>query len=218
VPASLSRISPFLAANSFSTVGEIDLPNPDGRLRPGMFVTVAVVHGESEPATQVPTSALWEDPASGVEGVFVAGRATPAEPAVDSSASAPASRSEAAPAPPIPPAGSRPGDVERTVVFRPVEVLAEGRGSAAVRGVEEGEWVVTVGQHLLRAEEPSTARVHASTWQNVLALEDLEHEDVLRAFLAKQRELARTIGARPPSKEDRLDGAAAPAPAGATAE
>jgi RND family efflux transporter MFP subunit len=194
VPASLSRISPFLAANSFSTVGEIDIANPDRRLRPGMFVTVDVVHGASDPATQVPTSALWEDPASGVEGVYVAGGAAPAEPAAAAPASGAAS-----------PTGQA---AERTVTFRPVEVLAESRGATAVRGVENGEWVVTVGQHLLRADEPATVRVHAGTWQDVLALEDLEREDVLRAFLAKQRELARTIGARPPSKDDRLDGAA----------
>jgi hypothetical protein len=70
-----------------------------------------------------------------------------------------------------------------------------------------------VGQHLLRASEPVAARVHPTSWEAVLALEELEREDVLRDFLDKQRELARTIGARPPSKEDRLDGAGAPAPA-----
>jgi multidrug efflux pump subunit AcrA (membrane-fusion protein) len=204
VPATLSRISPFLAASSFSTVGEIDIANPDGRLRPGMFVTVDVVHGATDPVTQVPTSALWEDPASGVEGVFVAGGDAPAEPSGD--------------APDRSPGATAGGVAERAVSFRPVEMLAEARGATGVSGVEEGEWVVIVGQHLLRADEPARARVHATTWQEVLALEDLKREDVLRDFLAKQRELARTIGARPPSKEDRLEGPAAVAPAGATTE
>jgi RND family efflux transporter MFP subunit len=203
LPASLSRISPFLGENNFSTVGEIDVANPEGRLRPGMFVTVDVLHGESDPTTQVPTSALWEDPASGLEGVFVA-TTPPADTAPDA-APAPAADAEAA-------------AVERTVSFRAVEVLAEGRGSTAVRGVEEGEWVVTVGQHLLRADEPAPARVHRSTWEDVLALEDLKREDVLRAFLAKQRELARTQGAKPPTKEDRLEGLAAPAPTDGTSD
>ena len=39
--ATLSRISPFLAAGSLSTVGEVDVANTGERLQPGMFVTVA---------------------------------------------------------------------------------------------------------------------------------------------------------------------------------
>ncbi len=46
-PATLSRISPFLAAGSFSTTGEIDVDNRDGRLLPGMFVTADIATGES---------------------------------------------------------------------------------------------------------------------------------------------------------------------------
>jgi RND family efflux transporter MFP subunit len=194
VPGKLARISPFLSAGSFSTVGEIDIANAGDRLRPGMFVTVDVLYGESDPATQVPSSALWEDPASGVEGVFVA---------VDAG-DRPAGTA----------ASGEPAGVERTVAFRAVEVLNEGRAAAAVRGIEEGDWVVTVGQHLLRADEPMTARVRATTWERVLDLEALQREDVLRDFLAKQREAARTVGARPPTMDERLSASkpAAPGP------
>ncbi|HVR28825.1 MAG TPA: efflux RND transporter periplasmic adaptor subunit [Thermoanaerobaculia bacterium] len=199
VPATLSRISPFLAAGTFSTVGEIDISNPEGLLRPGMFLTVDVLYGESAPAAQVPASALWEDPRSGVEGTFVvAGAAAAPEGAAGSDGTAGAS--------PDAGVGGELAGAERTVSFRAVDVLTEGRGSAAVDGLEEGEWVVTVGQHLLRVGEPMVARVHATTWERVLALEELQREDVLRDFLAKQREAARTLGARPPTKDEMLDG------------
>jgi HlyD family secretion protein len=46
--ARLSRISPFLHPVTHSTEAEIDMPNPDGILKPGMFVTVDVFYGESE--------------------------------------------------------------------------------------------------------------------------------------------------------------------------
>ena len=75
IAATLSRISPFLAPGSFSTTGEIDVDNRDGRLLPGMFVTADIATGESEQATLVPTSALWEDPRTGLLGVYVVERA-----------------------------------------------------------------------------------------------------------------------------------------------
>ncbi len=68
--AVLSRISPFLHPVTHSTDAEIDLKNPDGKLNPGMFVTVDIFYGESEQATIVPLSALYEDPESGLTGVY----------------------------------------------------------------------------------------------------------------------------------------------------
>src|SRR5690606_35031815 len=59
IVAEVSRISPFLAAGSFTAEVEIDVPNEDGRLLPGMFVTVDVYYGESDSATLVPASALY---------------------------------------------------------------------------------------------------------------------------------------------------------------
>jgi RND family efflux transporter MFP subunit len=207
VRATVSRISPFLAEGSFSTTAEIDIANPEGRLRPGMFVTVDVLYGESAAAAQVPTSALWEDPSSGVEGIFVADGGPPQAPSGGGVAGDGAAGEDG---------GTAGGGTERTVTFRPVDVVAQGRGAASVRGVEEGEWVVTVGQHLLRASEPSIARVHATTWDQILELEGLEREDVLRDFLAKQREAARTLGARPPAT-DAASKRAATRPAAASA-
>jgi RND family efflux transporter MFP subunit len=181
IEAILSRISPFLAAGSFSTIGEIDVRNPDRRLRPGMFVTVDLLYGESESATLVPTSALWEDPRSGVGGIFVA-----ALPPGEAGTGVGATLSEES------------YDVE----FRPVEVVADGRETAGVRGVEAGEWVVTVGQHLLRSDDTPRARVRRAQWDHVLELQGLQREDLLRGFLEKQQRLARRFGARPPTTDE----------------
>ena len=46
--AKVSRISPFLAAGSFTTTAEVEVDNPQGRLLPGMFVTADIATGESE--------------------------------------------------------------------------------------------------------------------------------------------------------------------------
>jgi len=209
IDASLSRISPFLEQGSFSTTGEIDVRNEGDRLRPGMFVTVDVLYGESERATLVPAAALWEDPRTGVEGVFVIdGDFSPA----------------AAPSAPATPAAdatrlSGLSDTAYAVAFRPVEVVAEGRGTLGVRGVDDGEWVVTVGQHLLSTEAatgddgPVTARVRPTTWDAVLELQGLQREDLLHGFLDKQRRLARQLGIDLPAADEdvgRLAAASAP--------
>jgi len=141
-----------------------------------MFVTVDVMHGESAPATLVPASALWDDPRTGQRGVFVAE---------------------------LPPGG--PGqalsETAHPVALRAVEVRAEGRGQVGVSGVEAGEWVVTVGQHLLASGADARARVRATTWERVQQLQGLQREDLLRGFMEKQQRLARTLGAALPTAE-----------------
>lgn len=187
----IARISPFLEAESFSTTAEIDVPGASSGLRPGMFVTVRVLYGASDRATLVPASALWEDPQTGDWTVFVveesAGLSEPAD------------------------HGGEIPEQRRRVVMRPVEVLAEGRGTAGVRGVEEGEWVVTLGQHLLQQTleavggEATEARVRATTWTHVLALAGLQREDLLDQFLAKQRVVARSLGATLPESTAQVE-------------
>jgi hypothetical protein len=126
---------------------------------------------------------LWEDPQSGVRGVFVV-------------------RLDGAP-PPVDELSAQPYTVE----LRSVDVLAEGRGTVGVAGVDEGEWVVTVGQHLLGrtgGREASSARVRATSWQRVLELQSLQREDLLDGFLAEQRRVAAERGAVPPSSAEFL--------------
>jgi len=179
--ATLSRISPFLEQGSFSTTGEIDVSNAGDRLRPGMFVTVDVLYGQSERATLVPATALWEDPRTGVAGVFVVGGMDEVAAAEETEPAEPTLSEQAYP-----------------VEFREVEVLAEGQGTLGIRGAEDGEWVVTVGQHLLSERQESSARVRPARWDRILALQELQREDLLHGFLEKQQRMAKTFGAEIP--------------------
>ncbi|MGH9311137.1 MAG: efflux RND transporter periplasmic adaptor subunit [Vicinamibacterales bacterium] len=169
IEARVSRISPFLQAGSFSAEVEIDVPNEAGTLVAGMFVTVDIFHGESEPATLVPTSAVYEHGATGQRGVFVAD----------------------GPPPPLPasmaPGGSRPPPI--AVPFRAVEIVAEAAQTVGVEGVKPGEWVVVIGQHLLSrtAEGAPDARVRPMEWDRILELQQLQREDLLEDFLDRQR-------------------------------
>ncbi len=178
--AEVSRVSPFIEPGSFSAEVQIDVGNPEGVLLPGMFVTVDVLYGESEQATLVPKSAIYEDPGTGAIGVYVTpsiGLEVPlvmAEAGVDG------------PAPMTPPT---PGE------FRRVDVLAEGRHVVGVSGIEPGTWVVVVGQHLLSSQDPTAgaprARVRPISWERLLELQGLQREDLLRQYMEKQQRIAR---------------------------
>jgi hypothetical protein len=63
-----------------------------------------------------------------------------------------------------------------------------------VSGVQAGEWVVVVGQHLLSAQartQAPVARVRAIAWERILELQGLQRQDLLRRFMEKQQRLAR---------------------------
>ena len=195
--SAVSRISPFLERSTFSTIAEIDVARgAAASLRPGMFVTVRLLYGATEEATLIPSSALWEDPRRGERSVFVVEEEDGLEEATSP--------------------GTEIPERERRIKRKAVEFLAEGRGTAGVRGVEEGEWVVTLGQHLLndvmQAEgaDTATARVRPASWEVVLGLQSLQREDLLQTFLDKQRSLARRLGAEIPAADDVNDPLGAP--------
>lgn len=176
--ASVTRMSPFLNDESYSAEAEIEVPNEGRVLNPGMFVEVDVAYGESERATIVPLSALYEDPASNTRGVFVAptlGTEIPVE--------VPEEFDEDNPPPLTPPTPT---------TFREVEVLAEGQQTAGVRGIEPGDWVVTVGQNLLDNDtgDRVDARVRPQTWSRLLVLQRLQDTDLLNRVLERQQRLA----------------------------
>jgi len=191
VRAAVSRISPFPEQSSFSTLAEIDLPPGERDLRPGMFVSVRVLHGESERATLVPSTAVWEEPRSGVSLVFVVSDIHGLEELSG---------------------GTEISGDARSISARPVGVRAEGHGQSGVIGVADGEWVVTVGQHLLYEQIQASgadtvfARVRPVSWQRVLELQGLQREDLLGEFLAKQRRVASVLGAELPSDPNVVDG------------
>ncbi|PAU94729.1 efflux transporter periplasmic adaptor subunit [Aliifodinibius salipaludis] len=172
IEAELSRISPFLNNITRSTEGEIDVQNTGNKLRPGMFVPVDILYGQSERATLVPTSAIYTDPNSGEEGVFVATSLG----------------SEIQPAEQVDPENPPPLTAPTEVQFKSIDVIAEGRMEVGVEGIEPGNWVITVGQNLLSSGSQQ-ARVRTSSWERILALQGLQRQDLLQRVLNRQTEL-----------------------------
>ncbi|MFH5830982.1 efflux RND transporter periplasmic adaptor subunit [Halalkalibaculum sp. DA384] len=173
IQAELSRISPFLNPVARSTEAEIDVSNEKGLLRPGMFVAVDILYGESEQATLLPTSALYTDPQTGEEGVYVA---TTLGSEVEPVESTPDDSGNPAPL-------TEPVDVE----FKVIDVIAEGRMELGVAGVEPGDWVITVGQHLLTGGRRQ-ARVRTSSWERILTLQGYQRNDLLQEVLNTQQQ------------------------------
>lgn len=172
IEAELSRISPFLNNVTRSTEGEIDVKNTDNKLRPGMFVPVDILYGQSERATLVPTSAIYTDPNSGKEGVFVATSLG----------------SEIQPAEQVDPENPPPLTGPTEVQFKPIDVIAEGRMEVGVEGIEPGNWVITVGQDLLSSGSQK-ARVRTSSWERILALQGLQRQDLLQRVLDRKTDI-----------------------------
>ncbi|MFB6229817.1 MAG: efflux RND transporter periplasmic adaptor subunit [Salinibacter sp.] len=178
VTAEVTRLSPFINNESYSAEAEIEIPNPGGLFKAGMFVQVDVAYAESQKATLVPLSAIYEDPSSGARGIFVAptlGTEIPVE--------TPDDYNPEDPPPLTPPTPTR---------FRDVEIVAEGQQLAGVRGIEPGAWVVTVGQNLLStsADERVDARVRPLPWSRLLTLQRLQDTDLLRRIMKRQQRMA----------------------------
>jgi RND family efflux transporter MFP subunit len=72
-PAEIARIAPLFREESRQARVELAVPNPDGRLKPGMFVRVRVQLDQIEDAALVPVAALIER--DGSPGVFTVDRA-----------------------------------------------------------------------------------------------------------------------------------------------
>jgi multidrug efflux pump subunit AcrA (membrane-fusion protein) len=153
---------------------EIDVPNDAGLLVPGMFVTVDIFYGESARSTLVPTSALYDNPATGQQGVFVAPGRAPAPAAARPAAGGGGEGGDARPAP-------------VRVEFRPIEVVAAAAQTVGVKGVQPGDWVVVVGQHLLANQPEPEARLRTIEWDRILELQQLQRQDLLREFMERQQ-------------------------------
>ncbi|MCH8557795.1 MAG: efflux RND transporter periplasmic adaptor subunit [Balneolia bacterium] len=169
IQTELTRISPFLNPVTNSTEAEIELDNPDGLLRAGMFVTVDVLYGESDQAVLIPNNSLFTNPNDGRRGVYVASRSGLSE--IDLGEE---TRSSI-----IGPTG---------VDFVPVTIVAQGREVSGITGIEAGDLVVTIGQNLL-ASGREEARVRVITWDRILELQQLQSRDLLdmiREKLAEQ--------------------------------
>jgi len=170
INGSISRISPFLNQVTHSTEAEIDLPNPDSELKPGMFVTVDIHYGESESATLVPLAALYENPASGVTGVYVSRDSLNLNSAPDTANMDNISLSE-----PV------------TFEFTEVRVIARGRMEVGVEGIEPGLWVISLGQDLIGSGS-GKARVRPVSREWVYQLQSMQRQDLLQQVMRQHME------------------------------
>ncbi|NBC26845.1 MAG: efflux RND transporter periplasmic adaptor subunit [Bacteroidetes bacterium] len=179
IEAKISRISPFLEAGNFSTEAEIDVKNTRDLLIPGMFVTVDVMYGESDQATLIPLSAIYRHPRTGETGVYLApdfGTETEPVEQVDSS---------------NPPPLSEPTSIE----FVTIDVIAKGRETAGVVGVQSGAWIVTVGQNLLINNRGESARIRATSWGRIMRMQEMRPGDLLREIMNER--MAERSGSQP---------------------
>ncbi|MFH2034825.1 MAG: efflux RND transporter periplasmic adaptor subunit [Candidatus Zixiibacteriota bacterium] len=167
--AYLSRISPFLHPIAHSTDAEIDMVNKNHSLKSGMFVTVDIYYGESEQATLIPLSAIYENPLTGATGVYICRDTLNLIPVEPLNAGETGSLTEAVP-----------------FEFIPIDVIAKGRMSAGVGNIEPGSWVVTIGQDLLGGES-GQARVRPVDWSWVEQLQNLQREDLLQELIQKKQ-------------------------------
>jgi HlyD family secretion protein len=179
ISSEITRISPYLHQVSRTTRAEIHLePLEEGQiLRPGMYVTVDVLYGQSAEAPVVPNSALIRHPRDGREGLFVTSvldaLADPEAPPQD-----PAKRPSVVLWQPVGPVPVR---------FVPVEVVARGRTTSGIRGVEPGDWVVTLGHNLLTGADEQVALVQPTPWEHILELQNMESLDLLEVIRAKEQ-------------------------------
>jgi membrane fusion protein (multidrug efflux system) len=67
----ISAINPLIAAESRSFIVEAKVPNPGGRLKPGMFAVASIDQGRTERAMLVPKRAVIEDANTNSFRVFV---------------------------------------------------------------------------------------------------------------------------------------------------
>jgi HlyD family secretion protein len=174
ISAKISRISPFLHPVTRTTNAEIDVEEHGALLRPGMFVSVDVLYGESEVAALVPNNAIYTDASQGREGVWLARVDEANAPLEPGSGTAP--RSELDPSGPV------------AVEFFPVEVIARGRLAAAVDGVQPGQWVVTVGHELLSRNETGKAVIQPTPWEHIMRLQQMQTRDLLDLIRSKQED------------------------------
>lgn len=139
----VARIASVFDPNTNTTEAEVEIDNPDGRLKPGMFANVSIAFAVEPGALLVPRSAVIEDER---ETFLFLARKAAAPPAAPG-----ASRGEGAKAEPPAPAWT----ARRVAVKRIGTGTDPKRDQVAIEGpVEPGENVITLGQQDLRDGAP----------------------------------------------------------------
>jgi len=164
--APITRVEPFFNPATQTTEAEIDVPNNEGYLRPGLFVTVTLHYTDSEPAVLVPNSAIYRNTQNGALGVFRINNL--AEKSAENKNAETAQRQVSA-------------------QFVAATIIAQTRTQTAIRGITRDSWVVTQGQHLLSANKDNEVMMHPASWEQTLALQALNNRDLLLRVFEKHR-------------------------------
>jgi HlyD family secretion protein len=177
IQARIDSISPFLHPITHTTEAEIDVEDGQALLRPGMFVTVDVLYGESELAALVPNAAIYRHPRDGREGVYVtplssilAAHGIEDDDLADGEALLLTSIRDSATHP---------------ITFVPVDVVARGRLLSGVTGVEPGDWVVTMGHRMLTGRDATEAFVQPTPWEHIMNLQQMQSRDLLNIIIER---------------------------------
>lgn len=172
----VNRISPFLNPVTHTTETEIDMPNPERLLKPGMFVNVDIFYGDSDQATLIPNNAIYRHPREGFEGIFVA-------PSLGQELNFMYTEDQEIPQM----VGPTP------VEFRRIEIVARGRNVTAVRGVDPQTYVVTLGQNLL-VDGGNSARIRRVEWEHILNLQKMQSRDLINIIRERRESRANANG------------------------
>ncbi|MEX0772953.1 MAG: efflux RND transporter periplasmic adaptor subunit [Balneolales bacterium] len=176
IQASITRISPFLNPVSHTTRADIEVSNGDGILRPGMYVSVDILYGETQQATLIPNNALYDHPREGMRGVYVAD-ALGTEYNIDEM-----DENERA---------SIFGPT--SVTFVPVDVVAKGRMVSGVNGISNDVWIVSMGQNMLVGGNNQT-HFRITDWEHILDLQDLHARDIFKIIEDKYSQPIGSVG------------------------
>ncbi|MCC5908810.1 MAG: efflux RND transporter periplasmic adaptor subunit [Balneolaceae bacterium] len=170
VEAVVVRISPFLDPITHSAIAELEVLENERVLRPGMFVSVDIVYGESEQAVLVPKTALYDHPIEGETGIYLADMETSQLEFDDVQVPEEQLEEEdelTATADPV------------DITFVPVQIIAESGGMAGVLGLNiENGWVVTVGQNQIAEWESEQAHIRTVDLEYILELQNLQTRDM----------------------------------------
>lgn len=167
--STIARISPFLDANTLRTQGYVEMQNPQGLLRAGMFVSVDVLYGNTDQAVLIPNNAIYRHPRTGQEGVFVVEKpGSEFNPqAIDQEGAGPLLTTA------------------RSVSFKPLNIVAAGRMASGVRGVNEGDWIVVVGKELLANGRPE-AKARLMSWDRMMDMQQAQSRDLFDVIDKRQ--------------------------------
>jgi membrane fusion protein, multidrug efflux system len=143
----VSRVAPVFDPGTRTAEIEIEIPNGDFRLKPGMYSRVQLTVGQRADALTIPATALVMS--EGRAGVFVPDAPAVTDGPSEGPAPAGAATSGSGAAPGGPGRGGPPGSM--VVRFRPVQTgLRDGDRIEVTGGIDEGTRVITTGAGALK--------------------------------------------------------------------